>query len=79
MKNVKNTVPWTYVISDLKGEEIIGAFYDVVKKNAYDKLVAKVNSIDTSTFVSKTKDDADKRELEKQIPDTGDLVKKNRL
>ena len=26
---------------------------DVVKKTAYDKLVAKVNSIDTSTFVLK--------------------------
>ena len=25
--NVKNTVPWTYVISDLKGEEIIWTFY----------------------------------------------------
>ena len=24
--SVKNTVPWTYVISDLKGEEIDGAF-----------------------------------------------------
>ena len=24
---VKNTVPWTYVISDLKGEEIVGTFY----------------------------------------------------
>ena len=24
IKKVKNTVPWTYVISDLKGEEIIG-------------------------------------------------------
>ena len=24
---VKNTVPWTYVISDLKSEEIVGTFY----------------------------------------------------
>ena len=24
---VKNSVPWTYVISDLKGEEIVGPFY----------------------------------------------------
>ena len=24
----KNTVPWTYVISDLNGEEIIGSFYE---------------------------------------------------
>ena len=26
-KKVKNTVPWTYVIGDLKGEEIVGTFY----------------------------------------------------
>ena len=25
---VKNTVPWTYTISDLNGEEIIGTFYE---------------------------------------------------
>ena len=25
---IKNTVPWTYVISDLKSEEIIGTFYE---------------------------------------------------
>ena len=24
---VENTVPWTYVINDLNGEEIIGTFY----------------------------------------------------
>ena len=28
MKKVKNTVPWTYVINDLNGEEIIGTFYE---------------------------------------------------
>ena len=38
---------------------------DVVKKTVYDKLVAKVNSIDTSVFVLKTKYDKDKPELEK--------------
>ena len=27
-KEVKNTVPWTYVINDLSGEEIIGTFYE---------------------------------------------------
>ena len=27
MKKVKNTVPWTYVISDLNGEEIVETFY----------------------------------------------------
>ena len=28
IKNIKNTVPWTYVINDLHGEEIIGTFYE---------------------------------------------------
>ena len=50
---------------------------DVVKKDIYDKLVAKVNSIDTSRFVLKTKYDTDKSELENEIPDTSGLVKKN--
>ena len=28
IKKVKNTVPWTYIIHDLNGEEIIGSFYE---------------------------------------------------
>ena len=48
----------------------------VVKKTEYDKLVGKVNNIDTSGFVLKTKYDADKSELENKIPDTSGLVKK---
>ena len=28
MKNVKNTVPWTYVINNLNGEEIVGISYE---------------------------------------------------
>ena len=28
IKKVENTVPWTYVIDDLNGEEIIGSFYE---------------------------------------------------
>ena len=28
IKKVKNTVPWTYVINDLNGGEIIGTFYE---------------------------------------------------
>ena len=49
---------------------------DVVKKNVYDKLVAKVNGIDTSKFALKTKYDTDTSELENKIPDTSGLVKK---
>ena len=28
IKEVKNTVPWTYVISDLNGEKLAGTFYE---------------------------------------------------
>ena len=51
----------------------------VVKKIVYDKLVAKVDSIDTSKFALKTKHDTDKSELENKIPDTSGFVKKNKL
>ena len=49
---------------------------DVVKKTAYDKLVAKVTSIGTSRFVLKNKYDKEKSEIENKIRDTGGLVKK---
>ena len=49
---------------------------DVVKKTEYDKLVAKVNNIDTSWFVLKTKYNTDKSELENKIPNRSGLVKK---
>ena len=42
----------------------------------YDKLVAKVDNIDTSDFVIKTKYNTDKTELKNKIPDVTDLVKK---
>ena len=28
IKKIKNAVPWIYIINDLNGEEIIGAFYE---------------------------------------------------
>ena len=56
---------------------------EVVKKTLHDKLFAKVNNIDNSGFVLKTKYDIDKSDLEnkisdadKKIPDTSGLVKK---
>ena len=49
---------------------------DVVKKDVYDKLVAKLNIISTIRFVLKTKYDTDKLELENKIPDTSGLFKK---
>ena len=56
---------------------------NVVKKTEYDKLIAKVNGIDTTNFVLKTKyeiggsDFADKIcKVDNKIPDISDLVKK---
>ena len=49
---------------------------DVVKKIEYNKLVSKVDNIDTSRFVLKINYDTDKSELEKKISDTSGLVKK---
>ena len=52
---------------------------DVVKKTIYDKLVAKVDDIDTNGFVLKTKYNTDKTELENKIPNVIDFVKKAKL
>ena len=40
----KNTVPWTYVINDLNGEEIIGTFYEkeLQKTNQKEFRIEKV-------------------------------------
>ena len=51
----------------------------VVKKAVYDKLAAKVNNIDTSDFVLKTKYQTDKTEFEDKIPDVTDFVKRTKL
>ena len=56
--------------------KLCDAVKNVAKKAVYDKLAAKVNNIDTSSFVLKTKYQTDKAELEKKIPDTSGLVKK---
>ena len=42
---------------------------DVVKKTEYDKLVTKVDDIDTTDFVKKTKYQTDGADLEKKISD----------
>ena len=44
IKKVKNTVPWTYVINDLNGEEIIGTFYEkeLQKTNQQELRIGKV-------------------------------------
>ena len=62
IKKIKNAVPWTYIINDLNGEEIIGTFYEkelqatnqkefriekVLKKKVY-KLYVKWKGYDNS-------------------------------
>ena len=41
---LKNTVPWTYIINDLNGEEIIGTFYEkeLQKTNQKEFRIEKV-------------------------------------
>ena len=62
IKKIKNTVPWTYVLNDLNGEEIIGTFYEnelqktnqkefrieKVRKKKGDKLYVKWKGYDNS-------------------------------
>ena len=48
---------------------------EVLKETVYDKLVAKVNNIDTTGFLLETKYDADKLELEKKIPYISNFIK----
>ena len=52
---------------------------DFVKKTVYDQLAAKINNIDTSGFVLRTKYQTDKTELEKKITDLTDFVKNTKL
>ena len=44
VSKIKNTVPWTYVVSDLNGEEITGSFYEkeLQKTNQKEFRIEKV-------------------------------------
>ena len=44
INKIKNTVPWTYVINDLNGEEITGSFYEkeLQKTNQKEFRIEKV-------------------------------------
>ena len=44
IKEIENTVPWTYAINDLNGEEIIGTFYEkeLQKTNQEEFRIEKV-------------------------------------
>ena len=43
-KTIKNALPWTYVISDLNGKEVVGTFYEKVlqKTNQTEFRIEKV-------------------------------------
>ena len=44
VKKIKNTIPWTYVISDLNGEEIAGSFCEkeLQKTNQKESRIKKI-------------------------------------
>ena len=44
VSKIKNAVPWTYVINNLNGEEIIGTFYkkELQKTNQQEFIIEKV-------------------------------------
>ena len=50
ISEIKNTVPWTYVINDLNGEEIIGTFYEkeLQKTNRRQSRIEKVFKVGLS-------------------------------
>ena len=73
--DIDKLIPVSVDMSKLNDAVKIG----VVKRTVYDKLVAKLNNIDTSGFVLKAKYDTDSLNFEKNISNTSGLVKQNRL
>ena len=57
VSKIKNTVPWTYVINDLNGEEIIGTFYEkeLQKTNQKEFIKEKVIKIKGNKLYVKRK------------------------
>ena len=57
IKKVKNTVPWTYAINDLNGDEIIGTFYEkeLQKSNQQEFRMEKVTKKKGDKFYVKWK------------------------
>ena len=66
IKKVKNIVPWTYVISDLEGEEIIRTFYEKEFQKTFKKKFR-------ARKVIKRKDDLNGKVI---VLLTGGLIKK---
>ena len=55
---IKNAVPWTYVINDINGEEIIGTFYEkeLQKTNQGEFRIEKVIKEKGNTLYVKWKE-----------------------
>ena len=58
IKKIKSTVPWTYVINDLNGEEIIGTFYgkELQKIDQQEFRIEKVIKKKGENYMSNGKD-----------------------
>ena len=58
IKKVKNTVPWTHIINDLNGKEIIGRFYEKEsqKTNQKEFRIEKVIKKKEASYMSNRKD-----------------------
>ena len=57
IKKVKNTVPSTYVISDLKGQKIVGNFYEKEKQKTNQKefrFEKEIKKKDDKLYVKRT-------------------------
>ena len=78
-----NTSKLKLILASLKAEidkiDLEKLNNEVVKKTVSDKLVAKVNNIDISGFVLKTKYDIDKSDLENKIRDADKKVPKKQI
>ena len=57
-REIKNTVPWTYVINDLNSEEIIGSFYEkeLQKANEEEFRIEKELRKRETSYMSNGKD-----------------------
>ena len=57
VSKIKNTVPWTYVINDLKGEKITGTFYEkeLQKTNQQEFRIEKVIKRNVINYMSNGK------------------------
>ena len=55
---IKETVPWTHVISDLNGQDIVGTFYEkeLQKTNQEDFRIEKVTKQKETSYMSNGKD-----------------------